>query len=87
MEIPFTVKQFYGVFRDYDSAVAYHLACFTRINPLAYALAALSMTGSAVLLANSHRCNSPSSLQVLTCLASSRTEPRCLKLMLQCESP
>jgi hypothetical protein len=82
MEIPFTVEQFYGVFRDYDSALAYHLACFTRINPLAHALAALSMTGSTVLLANSHRRNSPSGLQVLKCLASSRTAPRCLKSML-----
>lgn len=87
MEIPFTIEQFYNIARDYDSAVAYHLACFTRINPLAYALADLSMTGSTVPLSNSRRRNSPSSLQVLNCLASSRTAPRCLKLMLQCESP
>ena len=42
METPFTVKQLCNVSRDYDSAEAYHLAYFTRINPLAYALADLS---------------------------------------------
>jgi hypothetical protein len=90
MQLPFTVEQFFGVFRDYNTAVwpaqcilvavalvavaavwrprpwsgvavsailallwtwialAYHLACFARINPAAYAFSAFSMVGTAV---------------------------------------
>lgn len=92
MQLPFTVEQFYGVFRDYNQAVwpaqpallalavaaawfvlqprpwsgravsgilaclwawlgvAYHMAFFARINPLAYAFAAVSLIGAAVFL-------------------------------------
>lgn len=90
MRIPFTVEQFFGVFRAYNLAVwpaqvallalaivavvlvavsrrwsgagvscilaflwawmalAYHLAFFSSINPLAYAFAALSLVGASV---------------------------------------
>jgi hypothetical protein len=90
MKIPFTVEQFFGVFRDYNlsvwpaqvllvalavaalilviapqrwsgvtissilaflwawMALAYHLAFFSSINPLAYAFAALSLAAAAV---------------------------------------
>ena len=89
MQLPFTVAQFYGVFRDYNTALwpaqvallalalaalvlvawrrpasgrvvsailaflwawlalAYHVAFFAAINPLAYAFAALSLLGAA----------------------------------------
>jgi hypothetical protein len=92
MQIPFTVEQFLGVFREYNLsvwpiqgflvgmallaifavfrprpssdiavslilallwvwiAVAYHLVYFTRINPAAYAFAALSMAGAGVFV-------------------------------------
>ncbi len=92
MQIPFTVEQFYGVFRDYNTTlwpvqvflivlalaaivmvavprrwsgvgvssilallwawlgVAYHLAFFTAISPLAYGFAALSVAGSLIFL-------------------------------------
>lgn len=92
MQLPFTVEQFYEVFRNYNEsvwpmqavllalalfalylvavarpwsgrvvsailallwawlAVAYHLAFFVQINPLAYAFAALSLIGSLVFL-------------------------------------
>jgi Family of unknown function (DUF6064) len=91
MQIPFTVDEFYGVFRAYNLAVwpahvglvglagfavlmlvfrqrwsgvgisailaflwvwmalAYHLAFFSSINPLAYVFAALSLVGAAVI--------------------------------------
>ena len=90
MKIPFTVEQFFGVFRDYNLAVwpaqvllvalamaalvlvvapqrrsgvaissilaflwawmalAYHLAFFSSINPLAYAFAGLSLAGAGI---------------------------------------
>lgn len=90
MRLPFTVEQFFGVFRAYNTAVwpaqavllalalaavylvfvprrwsgiavsavlallwawlglAYHLAFFARINPAAYAFAAVSIVGAAV---------------------------------------
>jgi hypothetical protein len=90
--MPFTVEQFYDVFRDYNEAVwpsqllliglaltgvvlairsrswshaavsgilavlwvwlgiAYHLAFFARINPLAYAFSAISLFGAAVFV-------------------------------------
>lgn len=92
MTIPFTVEQFYAVFREYNEAVwplqwlllslalvafalvfinrrasgvaisailasfwtwmalAYHVAFFARINPLAYAFAAISIAGALVFL-------------------------------------
>lgn len=92
MQLPFTVEQFYDVFRAYNTAVwpaqvlllalgiaavllvffpqrwsgvgisailallwawlglAYHLAFFTSINPLAYAFAGLSVAGAVVFL-------------------------------------
>jgi len=92
MSLPFTVEQFYGVFRDYNTAVwptpvllvalalaaivlvivprrvsgagvsailamlwtwlalAYHLAFFAAINPLAYAFAGVSFAGALVFL-------------------------------------
>lgn len=92
MQIPFTIDQFYNVFRDYNEAVwpiqlflvglalvgivllvkprnwshavvsgilavlwvwmavAYHLAFFARINPLAYVFSALSLAGAAVFI-------------------------------------
>lgn len=92
MQLPFTVEQFYGVFRTYNESVwpaqlillalaliaiglvlvrrrwsgllisailallwawlgiAYHLAFFVSINPLAYAFAAVSVAGGLVIL-------------------------------------
>jgi hypothetical protein len=92
MQLPFTTDQFYGVFREYNTAVwpaqvlfaglalvavamvafprrwsgpgvsailallwswlglAYHLAFFAAINPLAYAFAAISVAGSVLFL-------------------------------------
>lgn len=92
MQLPFTVEQFYEVFRNYNDAVwpmqavllalalfslylvavprpwsgrvvsailallwawlavAYHLVFFTRINPLAYGFAALSLIGALAFL-------------------------------------
>jgi hypothetical protein len=92
MTLPFTIEQFNGVFRDYNTsmwpaqwflvamalaavvaalsprpwsgvavsaslgllwawiALAYHLAFFARINPAAYAFAALSMVGAAAFI-------------------------------------
>ena len=92
MRLPFTIDQFYGVFREYNEALcpaqivlvvlaisaitfvlkprqwsdmavsgilaffwawiglAYHLAFFTRINPIAYAFSGISLIGGAVFL-------------------------------------
>lgn len=92
MDLPFTVEQFYGVFRGYNAAVwpaqiflvalalaatglvavprrhsgvavsailallwawlalAYHVAFFATINPLAYVFAAVSLAGAGVFL-------------------------------------
>ncbi len=92
MQLPFTVEQFYGVFREYNTTLwpaqvflvalalaaialvvvpgrwsgvgvsailaflwawlglAYHLAFFTSINPLAYAFAGISVTGAVIFL-------------------------------------
>ena len=92
MQLPFTIEQFYDVFREYNTTVwpaqvlllvlavaaiamvavrrswsgagvstilailwawigvAYHLAFFTTVNPLAYGFAALSVAGSLVFL-------------------------------------
>lgn len=59
MTISFSVEQFYGVFTAYDTAawpmqlpllalgvLAYHLAFFTAINPLAYGFAAVFLAGA-----------------------------------------